>query len=816
MSEKLDSLYQLLPEIYRSRDAAQGYPLRALLRVIAEQADLVESDIRQLYENWFVETCQDWVVPYLGDLIGYRFTEETAAPWTEAMIATRLGYLIPRREVANTIRYRRRKGTLPLLEELARDVAGWPARVKRDIPGVKEPGYTEQELGTGLEPPLGQQKPGVWLEVWRLKTYPVFMTPAHCLESEGDHCYLFSVLGNNTPLHARAVPETDPAHIAEDINLPVVITRKRLKDHPAYYGKDSSLAIWAEDWPSLNAPQPIPVDRIEPTDLGNWENLPSKDHVGVDPGLGRIVFPPEQLPPGEVRVAYQYAFSANIGGGAYERPLQQPDNAVFYRVVKMPRGAPHLDEPDLVEDEDWEAEEDKESRVCRSLQRALERWREDQPLRAVIEIDTDEIYTEVYPRHDRHEAVHHHKPVIELEAGQYLQIRAANKRRPVLHLLDRWTDRLDDLRVEMAPGSRFVLDGLLIMGRGVRVEDPRLRKHEKPSERVEGLAEEESFEEVPEGPADPWATRRGRRSEAVHTAETLDAARYSGATGEPAEAEQRETETQLEGELAIRPVRLSIRHCTLVPGWLLKPNCDPVYPEAPSLDVALKQARVSIEHSILGSIQITHNDVKEDPIRIEISDSILDATREDGEHHCEALGAPGWPWAHALLNFRRCTVFGRVLSYAIELAENSIFMGLIRVGRQQIGCMRFCYVRPGSHTPCRHHCQPDLVCQPILDKFMHGEITEKEKEQELKAAQDSVRPTFTSPRYGTPGYCQLARGCSDKITRGAEDGSEMGVWHDLYQPQREANLRARLEEYLPAEYAPATSAEKEKIIWFRN
>jgi len=26
----------------------------------------------------------------------------------------------------------------------------------------------------------------------------------------------------------------------------------------------------------------------------------------------------------------------------------------------------------------------------------------------------------------------------------------------------------------------------------------------------------------------------------------------------------------------------------------------------------------------------------------------------------------------------------------------------------------------------------------------------------------------------------------------------MGVFHDLFQPQRETNLRARLEEYIPA------------------
>lgn len=35
---------------------------------------------------------------------------------------------------------------------------------------------------------------------------------------------------------------------------------------------------------------------------------------------------------------------------------------------------------------------------------------------------------------------------------------------------------------------------------------------------------------------------------------------------------------------------------------------------------------------------------------------------------------------------------------------------------------------------------------------------------------------------------------------GADDESEIGVFHDLFQPQREANLRTRLEEYVPAEF----------------
>jgi len=44
----------------------------------------------------------------------------------------------------------------------------------------------------------------------------------------------------------------------------------------------------------------------------------------------------------------------------------------------------------------------------------------------------------------------------------------------------------------------------------------------------------------------------------------------------------------------------------------------------------------------------------------------------------------------------------------------------------------------------------------------------------------------------------LAASCAGEIRRGADDESEMGVFHDLYQPQREANLCARLDEFTPA------------------
>jgi hypothetical protein len=96
-----ERLYQSLPAVYRQRDAAGGEPLRALLAVIEGELGLLERDIAGLYDNWFIETCDEWVVPYIGDLLDVRGLlplENTA------------GALSQRAYVANTLAYRRRSG----------------------------------------------------------------------------------------------------------------------------------------------------------------------------------------------------------------------------------------------------------------------------------------------------------------------------------------------------------------------------------------------------------------------------------------------------------------------------------------------------------------------------------------------------------------------------------------------------------------------------------------------------------------------------------------------------------------------------------
>jgi hypothetical protein len=141
------------------------------------------------------------------------------------------------------------------------------------------------------------------------------------------------------------------------------------------------------------------------------------------------------------------------------------------------------------------------------------------------------------------------------------------------------------------------------------------------------------------------------------------------------------------------------------------------------------------------------------------------------------------------------------------MAENSIFDGRVRVARRQTGCVRFCWVPVGSRTPRRYECQPDAALAKLkaereklnAEQEKHTGIKGEplsDEEKSLEARR--VRPQFNSQRYGSPTYCQLAETCAAEITEGAEDEAEMGVFHDLYQPQRNANLRARLDQFTPA------------------
>ena len=109
-------LFERLPEIYRTRDAEQtpAGQLRAFLGALEGPFSALHENIAQLYDDLFIDTCDDWVIPYIADLLGSSHLK--GEPRTL------------RADVADTIALRRRKGTVGAIERLAVNLTGWSCR----------------------------------------------------------------------------------------------------------------------------------------------------------------------------------------------------------------------------------------------------------------------------------------------------------------------------------------------------------------------------------------------------------------------------------------------------------------------------------------------------------------------------------------------------------------------------------------------------------------------------------------------------------------------------------------------------------------
>ena len=334
---------------------------------------------------------------------------------------------------------------------------------------------------------------------------------------------------------------------------------------------------------------------------------------------------------------------------------------------------------------------------------ALAAWQqaEPQPRDAVIEItDSARLRRADHSRWPR---------------SQSLQLRAANRTRPVIRLLDWQTDlpgRPDGHAWTAAAASRST--ALLVTGRGAQ----RLR----PGRRREGAAR----------------------------------------------------------CVAICGAHVRIRHCTLVPGWTLDSDCEPRQPEQGEPRDP-QRARARARSSTASSGRSKCRRTRCTRTRSRSRSATASSTRWTATARRSSGRRRGTPTPS--LTVRRTTVFGIVQVHAIELAENSIFTDCVHVARRQLGCMRFCYVPAGCRTPRRFHCQPDLASSPRGERR-----TDPADVAGGAGARGAARaPAVHGARYGTPAYASCAASARARSPTGADDGAEMGVFHDLFQPQRLAN-----------------------------
>jgi hypothetical protein len=684
--------------------ASRG-PMQSLLMLVGEQIAAVAYDLDQLYDDQFIETCASWVIPYIGDLIGYQSIKGITAAVDN-----------PRAEVAETISLRRRKGTVLVMEQLARDVTGWSAHAVEFFRVLADTQYMNHvRLGNHYAPNLRHWQPGLYIDtgfdrtahkvdvrriasgrgryniqnigifLWSLSAYSVTgasPTAATTNSATGQLCYRFSSLGMDIPLFHRAVSQGEQiAAAAQPVNVVDRLRRRVLCDDlqrgvgAAYYGIGKSLVLYIDGQP-VN-PYQLQVANLSGAD-GSWVNLPSSGSpyaAVVDPELGRIALPPPAA--GSVAPAltfsYFYGFNGDMGGGEYARD----DDFIVTDAARI------IPFPDTRFATLQDALNYAVSQFALNGQVAVEvagsdRWPMEGPLS------------------------------VDLPAGTTLELRAADPARPTL-LLD------GELAVTGDASSTFVLNGfILAAGAAMTPATP---------------------------PATPVAL--------VH----LPALRPSGTTN-------------LLGQL-------NLTHCTLVPGWSVGTNGDPLHPTAPALIVEPAGVEIIGKRSILGAMRAASF------ATVSLTDSIVDATDRTQVAYAALDGSSGG----GALTLEGCTVVGKVHAGLLTLVSDSIFWSARAPGdtapwtssliadRKQEGCVRFSFLPFGAVTPRRFECVEQALASP--------------------------QPLFFSLRYGHPAYMKLLASTDDAIRRGADDGGEMGCFHFLFSPQREGDLKIRLQEYLP-------------------
>lgn len=372
-----ERLYELLPIIYRARDAGQGEPLRALLRVLEEELSLVEEDIAHLYDDWFVETCDEWLLPYIGELVGTRLMHGTSQ----------------RAATANTLAFKRRKGTLATIAAIARDVSGWPARVVEYLPLVataqnldcpRPAGVTTASLrspddllqvGSPFDKTShlvdvrtrGRYAPTqIGLYVWRTGVHR--LEKARAAKVEGSSGFTVHALGYNTMMWSPARSRVGLQASTEMLLAPQPISRRVLyrvleARRQALVDGRTVLDPYFDGEPVFEITvvrsdgkiEKLPPEEILAVDLSKWWLVPAqltyrrrgdaqevsrKISAALDPELGRLTFPADNFP-SQVFITYHYGQTAELGGG-YQRERTAPPSLCVTKIVKSDALAPDV------------------------------------------------------------------------------------------------------------------------------------------------------------------------------------------------------------------------------------------------------------------------------------------------------------------------------------------------------------------------------------------------------------------------------------------------------------------------------------------
>jgi hypothetical protein len=807
-----ERLWQLLPAIYRSADTDSfetAGPLRELVNRIGCQVAVVRRSIDRLWADQSIETCDDWVIPYLGDLLGTNLVNGLDARGK-------------RLDVAKTIHYRRRKGTIEVLEELARDVTGWDAHVVEGFrrlartrhgldPGFGPAAYpgTEAASLTGLlqnEGLLGARSgtpaggfldlrdahgamlvgtpfdesfhtadvrvgrgalghfgiPKLLVHLWRLCSFTVTATAVEVAGCNG-LAYTFDPTGREVPLFLAAAPEQDDFATAwtsaPEWLVPGPLSRSLVK--------------------VMVAQEVAPAYTVE-----------GAPEAAVYPELGRFstsAAPP--TPSTRLTVSYSYGFSSTIGAGPYKRELLGDPPA---QVVPVQPGVVHG------------------SGLDTALAAA--------PKTSTVVIEDSLTYTAVKDVGTSSEPI-----------GSFL-CQAGPQQRPVIRVPPGGTSWV----FTGGPGAELVLDGLLLSGcdlvlRGafasVRLTactlDPGTAAAAGAT--TPGSAPLASaVDGVPLGPtrifveADPSApaanagaiealnidhcvlgpirTRNGGAIETLSISDSILQAVPTSSASTYGAADVYDPLLLAKGLLAKDPLSKSLLE-KLPAGT--NTALEALLTQAPAAQgAALDPTILAGLNALVGQTTPLYEPASYPSVTLSPATAALfaQAAALDAAHLAllnrrlldeafpVALGLAALAVADATVELARVSVLGPVALHQLS-ASDSILTGFTLVEDTQNGCIRFSATPEGSR---------------VARQYLSVKI----------AAEAAI---FTSDAFGSPSYGQLLESADTAIvggsagatlSAGAESGSQMGAFSGEQNPIKEQALLIKYAEYLPLGLTP--------------
>ena len=740
MSYGLDTLFARLPAELRKRDYLQGLstlqsigqwdtledprdygPMFSLLSVMLREGQIIERDIDQLYDDHFIETCTDWVVPYIGRLVGAMRLEDL--PDVDGH----------RRIVAATLSLNRAKGTLAALEYASSAATALPVvaveywRKTATTVSTRRPRFQSlltldvrrqrdlERLGTAFETGsrlFEARSVATQQGRWNLRNIGQHLFETHAVpignldrEEGGDElpghfvrpttagplCFRFHPLRCDTQLYRR--PGSSSAslgNLRREPDCPAPLMRWELKerldpllnnDVKGTFGPRGVLNISLRNGSTVTDIDPSTVevaDLYTPAPSSGTETWPLSPVSGttyVDPESGRFILDPNHAGADGVYVSFHEGRTHDIGGGI--REASDIIDVGSTATVDMAGSAGVETVPALPGSSD--------------------------PLNVFFGATTAFVFdgNRSTPASNSLEDVN-----VVARPGAW----------PTIYILNS-----SGLQIACHPGSNFRLSGLRV------------------------------------------ATQIG----SAHTLRI---------TGDD--------------------VHITIDDCTLVPGRSLDPGGVPREPGRPSLTLDSGQS-VRIRRSILGPIQLA------DDVELVLEDCIVDAGALDNF----AIRADGS--AGHRVSIIRCTILGRVEAenvggpnhYSDEARElglhtpivasgvaadeeargirDSIFMSEapdesppVNIQNIQSGCVSHSFIPPGSRVPRRHACIPMLGEDPV-----HW-------------------PIFRSRRYGDADYFVLNHSNREALSRGASNGSAMGVGNRRMMAARLRNLSTVNDHYL--------------------